>query len=79
MDPIDVDQHAEVCTAVEDIKTTARDNSQADAYESNLKGILRDHMEIFRSSFSAGNPAKPSPLDIELTPYSKPVKFHLGN
>ena len=68
LDPIDENQHDDIRKAVEDMQKTAKDNSLADAYASNLKGILRDHMDIFRTSFSAGPPAKLPPLKIELTP-----------
>ena len=58
LDPIDEDQHDDIRKAVEDMQKTAKDNGLADAYESNIKGILRDHMDIFRTSFSARPPAK---------------------
>lgn len=77
LDPIDTDQHDDICKAIEDIKENANQNGLPAVYESNLKGILRDHMVIFRTSFSAGPPAKLPPLKIELTPEAKPVKVRL--
>ena len=77
LDPIDEDQHDDIRKAVADIQQTAKDNGLADVFESNLKGILRDHMDIFRTSFSAGPAAKLPPLKIDLTPDAKPVKVRL--
>ena len=77
LDPIDADQHEDICKAVDNLEKTAREKGLADVYESNLKGILRDHMDIFRTSFSAGPPAKLPPLKIELMPNAKPVRVRL--
>lgn len=46
-DPMGVDQHADICKAVKDIEKTALHHGSADVYESNLKGILRNHMNFF--------------------------------
>jgi len=77
LDPIDNDQHDDIRKAVENIQTTAKKNGLADIYESNLRGILHAHLDIFRTSFSAGPPAKLPPLKIELMPDAKPVKVRL--
>lgn len=55
----------------------AADNGLADVYQSNLKSILRDSIDIFRTSFSSGPPAKLPPLEIELTQDAQPVKVRL--
>ena len=68
LEPIDEYQQDDIRKSVEDMQKTAKDNGLADAYESNLKSILRDHIDIFRASFSVGPPAKLPPLKIELTP-----------
>lgn len=77
LDTVDMDQRADICKAIQDTETTACDSGLADAYESSSKSILRDHMDIFRTSFSARLSAKHPPLDTELTTDSKPVKVHL--
>lgn len=77
LDLIDKDQHDEIKAAVKGMEQAAKKQGLADVYESNLKGILHDHMDIFRTSFSAGPGAKLPPLKIELTPDAKPVKVRL--
>lgn len=49
----------------------------ANIFESKLKSILLDLMDIFRAFFSAWPPANLPPLRIELTPDAKPVKVSL--
>lgn len=72
-----MDQHDDVCQAVEVIETTAGDNGLVDVYKSNLNGTLRDHMDNFRTYFSAGPPAKLLKLNVGLTPIEKAVIIRL--
>jgi len=44
-----------------------------------LADLIDSHIDIFRTSFSAGEPAKIKPLKIELTPDARPVKVRLRN
>lgn len=73
LDPIDMNQHAHICKADEDIEETAGDNSLADIYKSNVKNVSRDHMEVSYMLISDGTPAKLPQLDIELTPDAKSI------
>lgn len=77
LDFIDEDQQNDICKAVSFVGKTAKRNGLADTCESNLMDILRDHMKILRTLFSAGPPAKLLPLNIELTPDATPVEVRL--
>ena len=77
LDPIDKNQHDDITAAVKSMETNAMNSGLADVYQSNLKGVLRDHMDIFRTSFSSGPGAKLPPLKIELLPEAKPVKVKI--
>lgn len=74
LDPREREQLENLNTVDEYIERTARKGGLADTYKSYLKDILRHHMSIFRSTFSAGPPAKTPPLKTKFTSDAKPVK-----
>ena len=71
LDPLDNEQHQEIREPVEGLKETSRNN-----------GILAEDataIDVFRTSFSSGPPAKVRSLRIELTSDARPVEVRLRN
>lgn len=79
LDPIDSDQHADVRDSVEEMKKTADENGLPKEIRQPLSEILDEHLDVFRTAFSAGPPARLRPLKIDLTPDAVPVKVRLRN
>lgn len=59
------------------MEQSAKKNDFANVSESNLKGILRDHRDVFRAKFSSNPGPKLLPLKINLVLNAKPVKVRL--
>lgn len=79
LDPVDMEQHEAITTALARMQTAAFDAGLASDKRPVLAKLLSDHVDIFRTSFSSGPPARLPPLRIELTPDAKPVKVRLRN
>ena len=77
LDPIDEEQHEDIKTAVDDLRKQAFENGLASDRRPMLGKLLSGHMDIFRTSFSSGPPARLPPLEIELTNDATPVKVRL--
>lgn len=77
LDPIDIEQHIDVCNAFENVETTARHNGLSHSYEFNLKSLLRNYMDIFCTSISARPLSKLSPLDIAFALDANLVKVRI--
>lgn len=79
LDAIDEDQHQGIIAAVENLQKSTADFVLVTEYQTQLKALLGDHMDVFRKGFSSGPPTDVSPLKIELTPGTRPVKVRLRN
>lgn len=77
LDPVDSSQHDEIAQDVEKMVQTAVDNGFPDDNVPQLKKIVNDHMDIFRTSFSSGPPANIEPLQIDVAPDATPVRVRL--
>ena len=79
LDSVDSEQGEGVCKAVEEMQTTAPNNGLPEMDGEGLETLVSEHVNIFRTSFSSGLPAKIKPLRIELTPHARPTKVRLRN
>lgn len=77
--PIDSAQQEEVSEAIENMVQVATDSGFPNDNLPELKEIVTDHTDIFRTSFSSGPPANIEPLKIDLVPDAKPVRVRLRN
>lgn len=79
LDPLDIDQHEENRCAVDKLADNATANGLSPKHRSALRDMLHNHMDVFRTSFSSGPPAKLRPLSIELESDARPVRVRLRN
>lgn len=77
LDPIDLDQQDGILTAVDVFVQFVKNRGMENLYLTKLNFILGDLMDISRTDFSAGSPAKLLPLKIERTPDAKTMKIRL--
>lgn len=77
LDPVDSGQHADISMAVEKMINISRANGLSENHAKELSTIVNEHLNIVRTSLSAGPPADFPPLKIELTPDAKPVHVRL--
>jgi transposase InsO family protein len=79
IDPVDSGQAEEVSSAVEHMLQCALKVGMPPADAQQLKAIVDNHVDIFRTTFSSGPPAKLKPLKIQLTPDARPTRVKLRN
>ena len=79
LDLVDTEKRGEIRTAVETMNNTASDNGLPPEHNKVLEEHVGTHIDMFRTSFSAGPPARIKPLRIALTPDARPVKVRLRN
>lgn len=61
LDPSYKDQYAHITATVDAMKKVAKEHGLVNNYKSKLNLILRDHIDIFRTSFASGPEAKLPP------------------
>ena len=79
LDPLEIDQHQEIREAEKGLRQTIRNNGILAEDATAIDEVIEEHIDLFRTSFSSGPPAKVRPLRIELTPDARPVKVRLRN
>jgi len=77
IDPLDSDQAEDITKGIEEAIKKAVENGLPAEHHDAMKKVVYDHVDIFRTTFSSGPPAKFPPLKIELTADAKPVKVRL--
>ena len=79
LDPLDNDQHQDIREAIEGLKQNIRNNGILAGDATAIDEVIEEHIDVFRTSFSSGPPAKVRPLRIELTPDARPVMVRHRN
>ena len=79
LDPIDSEQHIDIRTEVEAMKTTVCVNGLRTEHRKALEELMEEQADVFRTTFSTGPPASKHPLKISLTPNDEPVKVRPRN
>lgn len=79
LDPIDGNQHDEVQQAAERMIEMAQGNGMNETNVATLRSMVTDHMDVFRTSLSAGSVAKVPRLTIDLTEDARPARVQLRN
>lgn len=79
LDPVDSDQSEDVETAVSKRLQDAFDNGFPEEKQQELTTIVKDRINVFRVSLSAGPPVNVPPLKIDLVADAKPVRVRLRN
>lgn len=71
------DQPDDINATVRELKKSTKKHELAGTDNSNLNGLLRDHMDIFRTLFLSGPVVKLPPVKNYLTSKAKSVKIKL--
>lgn len=79
LDPLDIDQEDAIESGIDSLLEEANRNGMQGKELERLQRTVRAHKNVFRTSFSAGPPAKVQPLKIDLVPDATPVRVRLRN
>lgn len=77
--PLDMDQKENISAGTSGILDEASKVLNELLLKRELHQFVINNLHIFRSSFSAGLPARFVPLRIQLTPNAKPIRVRLQN
>lgn len=79
LDPSDIDQKEDIDAGISHMLQGATENGLPDENKDKLRQLVQNNVDVFKTLFSAGPPAKIDPLHIELTSDAKPSRVRLRN